>query len=331
MSDPVLVTGGAGFIGSHVAECLVEDGRKVVVIDDLSGGYRDNVPDGVDFVEADVADQEAIEAIFERRGPFEVVYHLAAYAAEVLSHYIRRFNYRNNVLGSMNVLNAAVRGGTRRLVFTSSIAAYGDLEPPMCEDMCPEPADPYGIAKLAVEQDLAAASELFDIEHTVFRPHNVYGERQNIADRYRNVVCIFINQLMRGEPMTIFGDGEQRRAFTHVDDVAPVIARSAFRDEAAGEIYNIGADRPVTINRLATVIADAMEVEPEVRHLEAREEVRHAWPSHEKIERELGYEARISLEEGIERTVTWATEHGAREPESFGELEIEQRLPEAWK
>lgn len=330
MSDPVLVTGGAGFIGSHVAEWLVDDGREVVVMDDLSGGYRDNVAEGIDFVEADVANHEAVEAVFERRGPFDVVYHLAAYAAEVLSHYIRRFNYRNNVIGSMNMLNAAIRGGTRRFVFTSSIAAYGDLEPPMSEDMCCKPADPYGVAKLAVEQDLAAASELFDIEYTIFRPHNVYGERQNIADRYRNVVCIFINQLMRGEPMTIFGDGEQRRAFTHVDDVAPVIARAAFRDEAAGEVYNIGADRPVTINRLANEIADAMGLEREVRHLAGREEVKHAWTSHDKIERELGYQAEIGLEEGIARTVAWATKHEAREPESFGELEIEERLPDAW-
>ena len=142
------------------------------------------------------------------------VYHLAAYAAEGLSHFIRRFNYQNNLIGSVNLINASVNHDVECFVFTSSIAVYGPNQVPMHEELVPAPEDPYGVAKLAVEQDLRACHAQFGLPYVIFRPHNVYGERQNIGDRYRNVIGIFMNQIMRGEPMTIFGDGRQTRAFT---------------------------------------------------------------------------------------------------------------------
>ena len=185
MSPHSLVTGGAGFIGSHVAQALLDRGHTVTVVDDLSGGYRENVPAAAQFVEVDVSDESAVTDLF-RDARFEYVFHLAAYAAEGLSHFIRRFNYVNNVVGSMNVLNAAVNTDVRCFVFTSSIAAYGRQPVPMTEEMTPKPEDPYGIAKYAVEMDLAAAHEMFGLDYIVFRPHNVYGEAQNLADRYRN-------------------------------------------------------------------------------------------------------------------------------------------------
>ncbi|MBU6411646.1 MAG: NAD-dependent epimerase/dehydratase family protein, partial [Verrucomicrobia bacterium] len=262
-----LVTGGAGFIGSHVAEHLLKSGHQVVVLDDLSGGFLDNVPRGAVFVEGTILDHELIEKLF-RRHRFDYVFHLAAYAAEGLSHFIKRFNYNNNAVGSVNLINAAVNYHVKRFVFTSSIAVYGAGQTPMTEDMIPMPEDSYGIAKYAIEQELKVSHEMFGLDYAVFRPHNVYGERQNIGDRYRNVVGIFMNQLLQGQPMTIFGDGEQQRAFTHIDDVAPVIAAAAELPAARNQIFNVGADTPYTVNYLAKVIAEAIGVECRVKHLD---------------------------------------------------------------
>ena len=220
----VVVTGGAGFIGSHVAEALVGRGHEVTVLDDLSGGFADNVPAGARFIKCSVTDHAAVDRLFAE-GRFDYVYHLAAYAAEGLSHFIKRFNYTNNVIGSVNLINASINTGVKGFVFASSIAVYGRSPVvPMTEETIPEPEDPYGIAKYAVERELAASRTMFGLDYMIFRPHNVYGPRQNIGDRYRNVVGIFMNQILQDQPMTIFGDGTQTRAFSYVDDVAPVMA-----------------------------------------------------------------------------------------------------------
>src|SRR5580700_9736327 len=225
MQSNVLVTGAAGFIGSHVAAHLLKQGHAVVGLDDLSGGFEDHVPQGTHFVRGSITDEALINRLFAEHH-FEHVFHLAAYAAEGLSHFIKRFNYTNNLLGSVNLINASVNAGTVKcFVFTSSIAVYGRNQLPMSEEAVPQPEDPYGIAKYAVELDLKEAHEMFGLNHVIFRPHNVYGENQNLGDRYRNVIGIFMNQIMQGQPMTIFGDGLQTRAFTHIDDVAPLIAR----------------------------------------------------------------------------------------------------------
>jgi UDP-glucose 4-epimerase len=142
------------------------------------------------------------------------------------AHFVRRFNYTNNLIGSVNLINQAILSEAQCFVFTSSIAVYGQNQTPMTEDLVPQPEDPYGIAKYAVELDLAAAWRMFGLPYIIFRTHNVYGERQNTADRYRNVIGIFMNRVMAGEPMPVFGDGMQRRAFSYIDDVAPIIARS---------------------------------------------------------------------------------------------------------
>jgi UDP-glucose 4-epimerase len=327
----VLVTGGAGFIGSHVARHLVEAGHDVVVLDDLSGGYEANVPTGATFVAGSVVDPELVEELF-RTHEFSQVFHLAAYAAEGLSHFIRRFNYTNNVLGSVNLLNAAVRAETvERFVFTSSIAVYGAAQTPMSEDVVPQPEDPYGIGKYAVELDLRAAQRIFGLDYTVFRPHNVYGEQQNVADPYRNVIGIFINQLLSDRPLTIFGDGLQTRAFTHIDDVAPVIARSIDVPEAANEVFNVGADKPYTVLDLAHAVARAFdEADPEIAFLPAREEVVHAFSDHAKLHRVFGQEPTVGLEDGLRRMADWAREIGFREPVRFESVEVLRNLPPSW-
>jgi UDP-glucose 4-epimerase len=324
-----LVTGGAGFIGSHVAEHLLAMGRRVVVLDDLSGGFTDNVPAGAVFVRGSILDHALIDALFKKH-PFEHVYHLAAYAAEGLSHFIKRFNYNNNVIGTVNLINAAVNHQVKCFVFTSSIAVYGAGQTPMTEDMTPAPEDSYGIAKLACEQELKVSRQMFGLDYVIFRPHNVYGQRQNIGDRYRNVVGIFMNQLLKGEPMTVFGDGAQQRAFTHVNDVAPIIAQSVDFPAARNQVFNVGADVPVSVNELAAVVAAALGVECSVKHLQARNEVKFAFSDHTKAERVFGKNKKTSLKQGVQAMAQWVKSHGSRAACVFEQLEITKNLPPSW-
>lgn len=327
-----LVTGGAGFIGSHVVRALAATGRvRVVVLDDLSGGYPDNVPPGVLLVQGSVVDHALLARLFDEHR-FSYVYHLAAYAAEGLSHFIRRFNYTVNVVGSMNVINECVRHDVACLVFTSSIAVYGPIEPPMREDQVPQPEDPYGIAKLAVEQDLAAARRIFGLHSVIVRPHNVYGEYQNIADPYRNVVGIFMNQIMKGQPMTIFGDGTQRRAFTYVGDIAPMIAESVWNTSAQDRVFNMGADTAVSVLDLARAVANAMGVPGHpVEHLGARKEVQFAWADHSAVRQAFGVRTQTPLDDGLARMTAWVKRVGPRSTPPFGAIEIERGLPPTWR
>jgi UDP-glucose 4-epimerase len=325
-----LVTGAAGFIGSHVARHLVDAGHEVVALDDFSGGFEDNVPSAARLVRGSVVDNELIAQLFDDER-FDYVFHLAAYAAEGLSHFIRRFNYTNNVIGSVNLINESVRHDIKRFVFTSSIAVYGANQLPMTEDMVPQPEDPYGVAKYAVELDLRAAHEMFGLDYSIFRPHNVYGEHQNIGDKYRNVVGIFMNQLMKGEPMTVFGDGLQTRAFSYIDDVAPVIAHVVDEPKATGEVFNIGADRPYSVMELASVVAHAFGVEPKIEHLPPRNEVVDAYASHEKVRAFFGETQPVSLEIGIGRMADWARAKGPRSTPEFEGVEVWKNFPAGWE
>jgi UDP-glucose 4-epimerase len=324
-----LVTGGAGFIGSHLADHLIKIGHRVVVLDDLSGGYEENVPQNAEFVNGSILDSDLINTLFEQHR-FDYVYHLAAYAAEGLSHFIKRFNYNNNLIGSVNLINASVNYKADCFVFTSSIAVYGAGQTPMTEEMMPIPEDSYGISKLAVEQELRVSHDMFGLDYVVFRPHNVYGPRQNIADRYRNVVGIFMNQLLKGEPMTIFGDGEQQRAFSDIDDVAPIIAASVENSAARNQTFNVGADIPFTVNRLAQVIADEMKVPCDKKHLPARTEVKIAFSDHSKCKSVFGERRLVTLQDGIRKMAAWVRVHGARESGVFGKIEIMRNMPPSW-
>jgi UDP-glucose 4-epimerase len=318
-------------MGAHVVRALLERGHEVVALDDLSGGFADNVDARARFVEGSITDDALIDRLFAEER-FEHVYHLAAYAAEALSHFIKRFNYTNNVIGSCNLINAAVNHGSECFVFTSSIAVYGLGKTPMTEDMIPAPDDSYGIAKRAVEQELAASRRLFGLDYVIFRPHNVYGELQNVGDRYRNVLTIFINSVMRGQPLPIFGDGQQTRAFTYVSDIVGAIADAPYTDGARGEIFNVGADERYTVIQLADVVRRAMGVpDHPVIHHEARNEVKHAFSGHEKLRRVFGQRPSTPLEEGVRRTTAWAKEHGPRIPSRFVAIEIEKNLPPSWR
>lgn len=325
-----LVTGGAGFIGSHVAEELLLRNHRVIVIDDLSGGSEQNLPGGVEFIKGSITDHTLIAEIFDNNN-IDYVYHLAAYAAEGLSHFIKRFNYQNNLIGSVNLINEAVKNNVKCFVFTSSIAVYGDQTSPMHEQMIPMPEDPYGIAKYAVELELQVSKKMFGLDYVIFRPHNVYGERQNISDKYRNVVGIFINQLMKGEPLSIFGDGSQTRAFSYVGDIAPVIAQSAERPELFGEAFNIGADDQISVKDLAELVMEVMSVNREIKYLEARNEVQHAYASHDKIKKYYDQMESTSLKAGLTKMADWAKSTSHLPTKKFEPLEITKNLPPFWK
>lgn len=324
-----LVTGGAGFIGAHVTNHLIKLGHKVIVLDDLSGGFEDFVNNEATFIKGSVTDEKLISQLFIDY-KFDYVYHLAAYAAEGLSHFIRRFNYNNNLIGSINLINESIKHKVERFVFTSSIAVYGALTPPMREDMNPQPEDPYGVAKYAVELDLKTAHEMFGLNYTIFRPHNVYGEYQNIGDKYRNVIGIFMNQLMQGKSLSVFGDGLQTRAFSYIDDVAPYIANCVNIKATENEIFNIGADQEYTILQLAKTIQNAMGINQPIMHLDPRNEVVHAHADHQKAKTIFRIDKFTSLETGIQKMATWAKDAGARESSKFENIEITEKLPPFW-
>lgn len=326
-----LVSGVAGFIGSHVADHLVAAGHEVVGIDDLSGGFQENVNPAVRFVNGNIIHPDLVKFLFQYYGPFDYVFHLAAYAAEGLSHFIRNYNYTNNIIGSINLINASVNHGVKCFVFTSSIAVYGSQQVPFTEDMTPRPEDPYGIAKYAVELDLQAAHKLFGLNYLIFRPHNVYGERQNIGDPYRNVVGIFMNQCLREEPLTIFGDGNQERAFTHVRGITNVIAESIDHPKSWNETYNLGSDFPITVNYLAQQVRVVMESQNiPVVHLPARQEVRRAFCAHAKVQQQFGWSS-PTLYGGLDKMAEWVKSQGSRQGQPFSNIEITKELPPSWK
>jgi len=233
-----------------------------------------------------VEDSAFINQLFKKI--FDYVYHLAAYAVEGLSHFIKHFNYTNNLLGSVNIVASVNLGSVKCFVFTSSLAVYGKNQLPLTEDMVPNPEDPYGIAKYAVELDLKESKDMFGLDYIIFRPRNVYGERQNIGDKYRNVIGIFMNQILTQQSMTIFGNGEQTRAFSYIDDVAPIIARSVEITECYNQVYNIGGEKPYSVNYLARAVKKTMGCKSRIQYLPAGKEVVHAFASHEKVKHFFG-------------------------------------------
>jgi len=329
MAKKSLVTGGAGFIGAHVTNELIKLGHEVIVLDDLSGGFEENINPKAKFIKGSIVDQKLVELLFAEHH-FDYVYHLAAYAAEGLSHFIKRFNYTNNLIGSVNLINESIKHKIKCFVFTSSIAVYGIGEPPLREDMIPVPEDPYGIAKLAVEMELRVSHEMFGLNYVVFRPHNVYGEYQNLGDRYRNVVGIFMNQLMQGKQLSVFGDGMQTRAFSYIGDIAPQIANCVNIAAAQNQVINVGADKDYTVKELSTTVMEAMGIKGELRYLPARNEVMHAYSDHSKAKAIFGESANTSLLDGLKKMADWARKTGIKKSSRFENIEITDKLPSFW-
>ncbi len=326
----VLVTGGAGFIGSHLVDSLVTQGFKVAVVDDLSGGNLDNLNPKATFFKCDLRRTQQVEKILAEVRP-ELVYHLAANAAESKAQFSPIDITSRNYDGSIKVLTAAIRHGLKRFIFTSSIAVYGQLQTPFKETDKPEPEDIYGVTKLAFEQSLKILSQVHGFEFVITRPHNVYGPRQNMRDPYRNVVTIFMNAVLKGEPFTIYGQGDQTRCFSYVDDVVKALLHCATA-KVAGMTFNVGSDHDYTVNQLAAMILQVAESDLQPVFLPQRvREVITAVSDHALSKKYLKYQDQTSLEKGLKKTWEWAKTQGYQKPR-YTPIEIESPLlPENWR
>ena len=251
----VLITGIAGHLGSCFARWILDkmNGVEVYGIDDFSTGYRENVPHGVNLYPCVLGSNTAETPLNAHQ--YDYVFHFAAYAAEGLSPFIRCYNYSNNLHGTAQVVNACIRNSVRRLVFTSSMAVYGDQEAPFYEDVNCCPLDPYGNAKLASERDIQIAGEQHGLDWCIIRPHNVYGPYQDIWTPYRNVLGIWMARALRGEPMLIYGDGSQQRAFSYIDKVIPCLWQAATTRDASKQIINRGGKIPRYIGEAASYVS----------------------------------------------------------------------------
>jgi len=329
----ILVTGNAGLLGSHMVDHLIGEGHRVTGIDNLSGGYTENVNPNCNFIRLDLTNSDAVDAIM-KVFQFDYVYHFAAYAAVGLSPFIRNFNYQNNILASVNLINGCIKHGVKKFIFASSMDVYGEQSPPFYEDLTPQPTDPYGIAKYAIEMDLKNASEQFGLRYTIIRPHNVIGPRQNIWDRYRNVAGIWIRKAMEGDPLTIYGDGTQRRAFSDVKYYMDPFYQLMENDLTDSQIINIGADQDYSINELSVIVQDVahekMGIRPSVVHLEPRIEVHKMWCNHDKAESLLGFQDNTNLYELISETWDWAVGITPK-PVKDMEYEIEKNMYSYWR
>ena len=327
----IFVTGCAGLLGANYTRHLLANGHEVIGIDDLSGGYKAFLPRGEKFTFAkfDLERRKKVVELFEEHKP-EVLLHFAAYAAEGLSPFIRNFNYRNNLICSANLINECIAHNTK-FIFTSSMAVYGEQEPPFTEDKRPQPIDPYGIAKYAVECDLKLAHEQFGLRYNIVRPHNVLGIYQNIWDKYRNVIGIFIRKTLNGEPILVYGDGEQTRAFSDIKYYMEPFDK--LLTDYDGEIFNIGADKHFTLNEVAEAvqkIGKKYGYEVPIKHGEPRHEVKHAYCDHTKAKTMLDFMDETNLDELIENMFVWAMKQPNRKVKKM-EYEVTKDIYDYWK
>ncbi len=327
----IFVSGCAGLLGSNYSRHLIQNGHEVIGIDNLSGGYKAFVPKGENFtfVKLNLEKRKKVAELFEQHKP-DVLFHFAAYAAEGLSPFIRNFNYRNNLLCSANLINPCIEHNTK-MIFTSSMAVYGSQETPFTEDKRPQPIDPYGIAKFAVESDLKVAHKHLGLRYNIVRPHNVLGKYQNIWDRYRNVIGIFIRKTLNGIPILVYGDGEQTRAFSDIKYYMEPF--DLLHDNYDGEIFNIGADKYFSLNQVAeTVQAVGRKYgyDVPIEHAPPRHEVKHAYCDHTKAKTMLNFKDNTRLDELIEDVFVWAMKEPNRKVKDR-EYEITKDIYDYWK
>ena len=332
MSKTVLITGVAGLLGSRLADWIVENKPeyKIVGIDDLSGGYESNVHPKVDLWEIDLV-KHSIDTCFSKN-KFDYVFHFAAYAAEGLSPFIRCFNYDNNLKVTARIVNECIKTDVKRLVFTSTLAVYGHGYGGIFDEIqIPKPIDPYGVAKYACEMDIQIANEQHGLDYCIIRPHNVYGIKQNIWDKYRNVLGIWMYQYLNDEPMTIFGDGEQTRAFSFIDDILEPLWNSATREEASKQIINLGGVEEISIKEAANTLRAVIDTKDEFRYLEARHEVKHSIPTFQKSIDLLDFKSTTTLYDGLEQMWDWAEDQPMRKRFVWDEYELDKGIYSFWK
>jgi len=329
----VAITGSCGMIGSNLCHWLIDNTEHFIVgIDNKKGGYVENMPElsnRFHFRNFDLDCLSTLNSCFRHYKP-DIVYHFAAYAAENLSPFIRNYNYINNLVCTANVVNACINHDVKRLVFASSIAVYGHGKPPFTEADMPIPNDPYGNAKLSCEIDIKIAGEQHGLDWCIVRPYNVYGIRQNISDKYRNVIGIFINQYLNQKPFTIFGDGSQKRAFTNVEDIMHPLYVAAISPNTSKQIINLGSTNKYTVKEVAEILQEIV-CGGEIEYLDARHEVHNAYAQNYKAVAFLDFKETIPLYEGIKKMYNWCLKN-RREPTKFNpEYEITKGMYKAWQ
>jgi len=331
--NKILITGVAGLIGSRFADWIVENKPEyeIIGIDDLSGGYLENVNPFVDFNIINlVTHPEKVSEIFSIHKPV-YVFHFAAYAAEGLSPFIRTFNYDNNLRATALIVNECIKNEVKRLVFTSTLAVYGHGYGGIFDEaQIPKPIDPYGVAKYACEMDIQIAGVQHGLDWCIIRPHNVYGIKQNIWDKYRNVLGIWMYQILKGDNMTIFGDGSQTRAFSYIDDILCPLFESAVLNSASKQIINLGGIEEHSIKD-ANLTLQRVTGYDKVLHLEQRHEVKNSIPSWKKSEDILGFKHTTSLEDGLRKMWEWAKNQPRRDRFVWEKYEVDKGIYSFWE
>jgi len=329
----ILITGVAGLLGSRLANYILDTRKdiKVIGIDDFSGGYKENVSPDVKLYVKNLA-KDDISSIFSKNN-IDYVFHFAAYAAEGLSPFLRKFNYSNNILSTVNIINNCINYNVKRLIYTSSMSVYGhgNLDgTKFDEDLTPNPIDPYGISKYAMELDIKVAGIQHGLDWCILRPHNVFGVNQNIWDRYRNVIGIWMYQILNNSPMTIYGDGNQVRSFTYIDNILPCLLKSAFNSNCSKQIINLGGKVPYTINYVNQMLQEITGYD-KVNYLDSRFEVKHAVPTYIKSEYLLDYKESINLRAGLQEMWNWAKNSPIKMRFKWDNFEISKGLYNYWK
>lgn len=326
----VLITGVAGFLGSRLADWIIEHipDAEVIGIDNLSGGYKENLHDLVEFFPVDILDEKVSE-VFSTYRP-DYVFHFAAFAAEGLSPFVRSYNYRNNLEATSKIVTECIKNDVTRLIFSSTMGVYGDNPTPFYESDQPNPIDPYGIAKYACELDIRVAGEHHGLDWCIIRPHNVYGVKQNIWDRYRNVLGIWMYQHVNGLPMTIYGDGEQTRAFSYIDDCLEPLWKSSQESTCSKQIINLGGTKYYSMNEANEIIRKVMGGGT-LSYKEKRYEVKNAYSSYQKSIDLLGYNDKTSLIDGLTTMWNWVKTQPNRVSKGFDHYELDKGLYSFWK
>lgn len=326
----ILITGVAGLMGSRLADYLLQNYNNfnIIGIDDFSGGYIENIDNKVILYKRTLG-SENITDIFEKY-KFDYVFHFAAYAAECLSPFIRKYNYQNNLIATADIINNCIKYNVKRLIFTSSLAVYGNQTPPFEESLIPQPLDPYGVSKYACELDIKIAGEQHGLDWCILRPHNVYGAKQNIWDKYRNVLGIWMYQYINNQPLTIFGDGLQTRAFSLIDNSLSSYWNAAILPEASKQIINIGSNNYITIKEACELVIKVIGG-GDIIYKEARHEVKNAYVTSQKSIDILKYNEQYNLEQGITFMWNWAKIQPLRKQFIWDKYELNNGIYSYWK
>lgn len=333
----ILVTGSAGFMGSHLYDQLFDAGFQVYGIDDLFGGFMCNVSQPKFFTKLDLRDRAKTASYINKLKP-EIIFHLAADATEGRSQFTPFSALDRNLVAYMNLLVPAIKNGIKKMILTSSMSVYGAQQVPFDEKMEPLPEDIYGISKAAMEKTTKVMSSVYGFKYIIIRPHNVYGPRQNLSDPYRNVVGIFINRLLHGKNFYIYGDGQQKRAFSHISDVIPTMIKAAFNKNVEGRAINIGSNSPVTLKQLSDAILGeyfngSVPAKFKPTHLPARpQEVKYAYCNHKIAEKFLNFKPKVEITEGVKEMIAWARGTGPQQFAYLTSLDLEHHsTPKTWR